>query len=279
MGGLGNNFFQLNYAYYLRSQGYVVIINVSLLMKNNFVSKILRWSQHYSYNCLCQLDLLDNFILNKKINIFILLYASLSKYFKCFFINTKYCGLATPKPKDLQCLKVQSLHLFGYFHVDNPININFRFKINHEINNIINSNFKLLTVIDRMHSVNTVVIHVRGGDFLNNNYCSLGSTYYDNSLNEVADHRGISFCVITNDQKFAKNILNIEDFYFVDSCSALEDFAILVKSRFKILSNSTFAWWSGELSDENSTIIEPFSYYGKRSWQPISLKTRIKVKN
>ena len=279
MGGFGNNLFQLNYAYYLRSNGCSVIINNSLLKDNNFASKCLGWTNHNSEKDLCKLGLLENFIVNKRINFVVLLFGLISKYIKRYFINVKYCGLLTPKLKELESHGIKNLHLFGYFHEDNATQDNFRLKINHEINNFINHNLKLHSFIEIINTINTVVIHVRGGDFLNLHNCSLNSTYYARALSEVSDLRDVSFCVITNDNDFAKEILNVDNLTFVEFCSALDDFVILVKSKFKILSNSTFAWWSGELSDESSIIIEPCSYYGQRLWNPISLATRIKVKN
>ena len=97
------------------TQGCHVTINVSLLKENYFTTKILGWTHHKSYENLHKLDLLCNYKLRKKINIFILFFALLSKYLKCYCINTFYCGLLSPKCKDLQLLKKQNLHLFGYF--------------------------------------------------------------------------------------------------------------------------------------------------------------------
>jgi len=125
---------------------------------------------------------------------------------------------------------------------------------------------------------NDVVIHIRGGDFLtipNLNICNLD--YYKRSINYALSRGYYSFKLISEDQKYGKEILKEIKKCFLDlkiqilnSDSIKNDFNLIRSSKLAILSNSTFSWWASFLSTSKKEFIVPknFSINEKRILLP-----------
>ena len=123
-----------------------------------------------------------------------------------------------------------------------------------------------------------VIIHIRGGDFLNIpqlNICKL--EYYKKSIRYFILRGHKSFKVISEDRKYANELINQLKNYFIDikitkfkKDSIKNDFNIIRSSRFSILSNSTFSWWASFLSKTKKEFIVPnyFSLNEKRMLLP-----------
>ena len=123
-----------------------------------------------------------------------------------------------------------------------------------------------------------VIIHIRGGDFLNIpnlNICKID--YYKSSMKYFISMGFRSFKVISEDQKYARYLINQLNNYFVDikikklkTDSIKNDFNIIRTSRFAILSNSTFSWWASFLSNSKKEFMVPnyFSLKDKRMLLP-----------
>ena len=121
---------------------------------------------------------------------------------------------------------------------------------------------------------NDVVIHVRGGDFLeisNLNICKID--YYKKSIKYALSKGFISFKIISEDKTYGKEILkelkncfNDLKISILNSESIKNDFNIIRSSKFAILSNSTFSWWASFLSTSKVEFIVPenFSITEKR---------------
>ena len=123
-----------------------------------------------------------------------------------------------------------------------------------------------------------VIIHIRGGDFLkisNLNICKI--EYYKKSIKYALSKGYISFKIISEDEKYGKEILKELKNCFLDlkismlnSLSIKNDFNIIRSSKFAILSNSTFSWWASFLSTTKREFIVPenFSIKEKRILLP-----------
>jgi len=119
-----------------------------------------------------------------------------------------------------------------------------------------------------------VVIHVRGGDFLtipNLNICNL--EYYKKSVSYAMSKGYCSFKLISEDQKYGKEILKEIKKCFIglkiqmlNSNSIKNDFNLIRSSKLAILGNSTFSWWASFLSASKKEFIVPknFSIKEKR---------------
>ena len=120
---------------------------------------------------------------------------------------------------------------------------------------------------------NTVAVHIRGGDFISHkkfNIC--GYQYYKEAIS-IAIAKGFEdFIIVTDDQKYAAILMNqISDempgisYQFLPFSSPLCDFNFLRKIPYKILSNSTYSWWSSALSiDPKMTIVPSHLALGMR---------------
>ena len=127
-----------------------------------------------------------------------------------------------------------------------------------------------------------VIIHIRGGDFLNIpklNLCKI--EYYKKSIRYFLSKGYSSFKVISDDKRYAKELINQLKNYFIDiqitnlkTDSIKNDFNIIRSSRFAILSNSTFSWWASFLSTSKIEFIVPyyFSFKEKRMLLPREIK-------
>lgn len=262
MGGLGNVLFQLNYANNLMSRGVDVDLNCSLLMKNILTTKILKWSNHGTLDILFTLNLLRNFRTKLKISPH-LLAGFISKILGSKFITSNYYGLESPVPDS-----IKSSHLFGYFHINNPVNETFA--------NLVKSALK-----DRLKSPgmeyirsnldeigDNFVVHVRGGDYKFDSAFKIDNWYYQKAIS-----KNQKCFVVTDDRSYAQYLfrdLGVE-YTFTSTKNVIDDFIVLTMCRNKILANSTFSWWAAELSDLDSIVIqrEPFFDHIK-AWDPVS---------
>ena len=121
---------------------------------------------------------------------------------------------------------------------------------------------------------NDVVIHIRGGDFLKIKHLNICQVeYYIESIKYSLSKGYKSFKVISEDQKYGREIIKEIKNYFINlnismttRNSIKNDFNIIRSSELAILSNSTFSWWASFLSNSKKEFIVPsdFSLTEKR---------------
>ncbi len=109
--------------------------------------------------------------------------------------------------------------------------------------------------VGRLESEEPIGIHLRLGDYQNlrNLYGDLTADYFERALNFLSpknDRRNL--WVFSDEPEKAKEVLGrrFQDAYFVPdqtSSRPLESLILLSKLRLKVLSNSTFSWWSAYL--------------------------------
>ncbi len=104
------------------------------------------------------------------------------------------------------------------------------------------------------------VIHVRGGDFVKLGWNDVASSeFYANSIRKMQKDYGVKdFYVVTDDRDYAKSMLkNIKPLFIGGSIQ--EDFHLIGRFQFRILSSSTFALWSSALgcNSEKGAVIAP----------------------
>ena len=247
MGGLGNVLFQLNFAHNLRDNGIAIKINTLLIDNSFLLQRVLRWSFHGTKSIIDKIELLKFFDYNNLISMH-LVYGAISKIIREDFFSASYCGLFAPRYSNL-C----GTHLFGYFQLNNNINLGFTNEIKKNIFNIFySSQYKYLRDIMQFIGENFVV-HVRGGDYKLNPSLVLDVAYYKKAL--LGEE---FFFIVTDDRPYAKKLFSDMPipYYIVETHGALEDFIVIMMSKKKILANSTFSWWAAELSDEGSLIIQ-----------------------
>ena len=116
-----------------------------------------------------------------------------------------------------------------------------------------------------------VIIHIRGGDFLNINDLNIcKKAYYRQSIKYFLSKGFKIFKVISEDQIYSQKIIKELKNHFKDlkislhkSNTIKNDFNIIRSSRFAILSNSTFSWWASFLSKSKIEFIVPSNFSSK----------------
>ncbi len=260
-GGLGNNLFQIYLALLQEKKGKEIIFADNLLTRN-IATKFLNWSIHEN-----QLNELN--IETKKIN------------FVEFYFDMAILFLS----------KIFSAKIFGYFYDSNHLNdMNYENILNYfdEIK-VISGYFQYpslikeedlkllktkLSISNKIHKNNNKVIHLRGGDLLNQN--SKLNQYYLNCIEQLGFDQ--EYTLITNDINFRESFLNKNNKYtFKNKTNVrpIDDFIYMMSCNNLVCSYSTFSLWAGLLGDHQSVFIPIFeddNFFSKKAM--ISLPKR-----
>ena len=258
VGGLGNQLFQTAALLKYRRDKEKVII--SFLGDIHIPKRV---------NCLGSIFEIPDWLYfdnSRKLNLFIKLFArsSAGLRFGSFLplvgindrnFNYKYSYMKSQK----------LLFLDGYFNQDWTYN---------DLNSVFSIlKLKPFTLIKEQLNIcnKSVVIHIRGGDFLtikNLNICKLD--YYQNSI-EYCLSKGLkNFIVICEDQRYGEEVMKKLKHYFSDlqisimkSDSIKNDFNVIRSAKLAILSNSTFSWWASFLSNSKKEFLVPSNFSTK----------------
>jgi len=106
----------------------------------------------------------------------------------------------------------------------------------------------------------TCVIHIRGGDYVKLGLDVLSPPeYYHSAIEFMHETYGIkSFLVITDDELFAKKIINLDYYQFEFLCGTIEsDFQTIGSYPYQILSASTFSFWACIMGVNTEIVIAP----------------------
>jgi len=119
-------------------------------------------------------------------------------------------------------------------------------------------------------------IHFRGGDYKNIIQYYLPKEYYLKSINKIKEiNVNLKFLIITDDLEEAKKMFPD---YEIISNSMHVDFYLLNNSKYTIIPNSSFSWWSSWLNLNNIITIAPnrwFNYNKGGDFSPKNIKTEI----
>ena len=237
-GGLGNQLFQLGAAGCLsRNFDLPVSIDCSALSsydtpRNISLDKILDLESF----CMNNDPYIDSMILKKRIPKLIG-----GNFFGNYFINdNNFTNFIEVKKQPTK------VFLDGYF--------------NGFVNqNIFNQSVSLLSSFYKRKlslKKDTCAIHIRGGDFLKLGWDKITQEYYQTATNLVKNqNQNTKFVVYTDDKEYASSIMKTFDVQFSFSDQGIyEDFFNFGSHKYKILSASTFAFWSCALGHNVESI-------------------------
>lgn len=149
----------------------------------------------------------------------------------------------------------KSLRVVGY-HVANTISKNWN--INQELGD--------LAGYEPDQNINSIGIHVRLGDYLDQNYIIVPTEkYYLSAIKEakkVIPNPSIS--IFTDDPDHLKRhfpLLLSEAVKIISTSDPIMDLLGLSANKVIIASNSTYSWWSTQLGLEKLLIIHPNQYF------------------
>lgn len=103
---------------------------------------------------------------------------------------------------------------------------------------------------------NTCVINFRGGEYRNIPHVVCRREYWKDSINHMLTlNPNMKFIVITDDPEFANFYMPFQIPCYHDEIGF--DFYTINKSKWVILSNSSFGWWAAWLNEDAKLILAP----------------------
>lgn len=265
LGGLGNQLFQYALFYYLNSQGKNVCLNIK-----DFENYKLH--QGYELNSIFEIEPTicltprKNFFPQFLIKVFYHIFSKINGYLVNkldfqFRLNNNFNEYKSIKKNDT-LLKLDNGQLNGYWQrqdylksIRKDLQKHLVFKINSDITSI----------TKRIQKDNSVIIHVRGGDYINLGW-ELGREYYINALKCFSDINLLKFFVITDDSKRLSELNLPCKYEVIDNFHgefAYINMYLLTLVKNIILSNSTFSWWGAYLNDNCNIVTVP------KKWIPV----------
>jgi hypothetical protein len=104
-----------------------------------------------------------------------------------------------------------------------------------------------------------VIIHIRGGDYLNNWHLgALDKKYFITGIRNLRNQNPLStFWIFTNDYQYVKAFLDSEcpglNYEIISNqFTAAELFMLMREGSAYLISNSTFSWWAAYLRNDHS---------------------------
>lgn len=117
------------------------------------------------------------------------------------------------------------------------------------------------SVAKEISSCNSVSIHIRRGDYLNQGYLAVQELdYYRKAMNYIQERENeITYYIFSDDLQWCKeNFDNEYNLYYVDVNShgkAYNDMRLMSLCKHNIIANSSFSWWAAWLNTNNDKIV------------------------
>ncbi|MBR9706716.1 alpha-1,2-fucosyltransferase [Candidatus Pacearchaeota archaeon] len=151
------------------------------------------------------------------------------------------------------------IYLWGYFghpkyfdHIKNDLRHEFELKDD--------AKQKILPLINKLKSEESVAIHVRRGDLIRIGALLLTKEYYAKAVSMIKKKvRNPKFYVFSDEPEWCKKNFDFDvSIEYIEGNKGYEDFELIKSCKHKILANSALSWWAGYLSDiKNAIIISP----------------------
>lgn len=132
-------------------------------------------------------------------------------------------------------------------------------------------------LLEEIKNYDSVSIHVRRGDYVNNS--SLGGIctveYYSKAIKLMQEnYKNAKFVVFSDDINWVKENLELpSDSIYVDWNTGEDsylDMVLMSRCNHNIIANSTFSWWGAWLNqNEKKTVIIPKRWYNNQSYNPL----------
>jgi hypothetical protein len=147
-------------------------------------------------------------------------------------------------------------------------------------------------LLELIKNSNSVSVHVRRGDYVNNKHYEnvhrvLSMAYYEEAI-EFISHKieNPIFFIFSDDMEWVKANFSFKDkLYFVDhnnAENAYEDMRLMQNCKNNIIANSSFSWWAAWLNtNDEKIVIAPKTWYKMKKLEnkDIMPKEWIKIEN
>lgn len=270
-GGLGNQMFEYALAYKIRKMGKEVYLDNYLF-------------EHGIEKRPFELDLFPNIeykisteVLNEKLRG---KYESLiQKSLRMLNIRPKYYREVFHGYKK-KVLTWDNKYIDGYWQTEKYIQ-----DIREDILNVFSfpelQGEKNIDIAKRIVEGNSVSIHVRRGDYMNNiaRYGNLGEgQYYDDAIRYIESTvENPMFYVFSDDVEWAEKRFNKSNYTVVDNKNtgkfSYVDMQLMSCCKHNIIANSSFSWWAAWLNrNENKVVVAPSAWERNKKVKDIYCK-------
>ena len=121
---------------------------------------------------------------------------------------------------------------------------------------------------------NTCAIHIRRGDFVNNqthNVCDVN--YYNTAIGNISSKEKIdNFLIFSDDINWCKENFKWEPLAIFIEADELESLKMMTLCHHHIICNSTFSWWGAYLCEHDNTVVMPKNWWGPALTNPRPLE-------
>ena len=140
-------------------------------------------------------------------------------------------------------------------------------------NNLVGKN---LEMINKYKDKETVSIHIRACDYINNS--TLGKVcdreYYSKAIDIIEKRvNNCTFIVFSDDIEYAKSIMSGKKVEYVDwnkDEDSYKDMQLMSCCKHNIIANSTFSWWAAWINtNKNKIVIMPSIWNKTESYNPL----------
>ncbi len=129
---------------------------------------------------------------------------------------------------------------------------------------------------NKIKSSNSVSLHIRRGDYVNNPFfANIPLEYYKKAMDYIlGKNRDSVFFVFSDDLNWVKNNLNYDaEIQYVDINSSKTDYMdlmLMASCKHNIIANSTFSWWGAWLNNNpGKIVIAPQIWYNNKEAQQL----------
>jgi hypothetical protein len=134
-------------------------------------------------------------------------------------------------------------------------------------------------LLDEITKVNSIAIHVRRGDYVNNTiFYNLDEHYYNNAISYLEQNENnLDYYLFSDDIDWCKkniklckpiNFINLKSINDNSSYKDIEEFYLMKNCKHNIIANSSFSWWAAYLNENpNKIVIAPIIWYKDMFYQ------------
>lgn len=143
-------------------------------------------------------------------------------------------------------------------------------------------------LIEKIKQSDSVSIHIRRGDYLNDHWQKIlgvikGTTYYENAIDHINKKINNPFYfVFSDDSNWVKENLKLGNCIYVDHNTGKNsyiDMYLMSLCKHNIIANSTFSWWAAWLNKNgNKIVLMPEHWINGKSCEGIFPISWIKIK-
>lgn len=125
-----------------------------------------------------------------------------------------------------------------------------------------------LTILENIKNSNSISIHIRRGDYVNNYMHGniANKEYFENAINFINSKlESPTFFVFSDDINWCKENLDFQGKQVIyisgNSNNVEQDIILMSQCKHNIISNSSFSWWAQELNENKEKIVVTPEYW------------------